>query len=54
MNSLSALWKTLVEEPLQGLADWLARFIRATQYHPERAYMRARRDDGGRPAGRSF
>lgn len=54
MNTILAVWKSLVEEPLHGVADWLARAIRATQYHPERAYMRARRDDGGRPVRRSF
>lgn len=54
MNSILAVWKSLVEAPLQGVADWLARFMRATQYHPEKAYMRARRDDGGRSIRRSF
>lgn len=45
MNSVSALWKSAVKDSLDGVSDWLKRLLKATHYHPEKAYMRVRRDD---------
>lgn len=45
MKYVMALWKLTVEAPLHGVSNWLGKLLKATHYHPERAYMRARRND---------
>lgn len=48
MTNIKTLWKLTVADSLHGVSDWLKQALKATHYHPERAYMRARQEDRGR------
>jgi hypothetical protein len=48
MTYIKTLWKLTVEDSLHGVSDWLKHVLKATHYHPEKAYMRAHQEDRGR------
>jgi hypothetical protein len=48
MTYIKTLWKLTVEDSLHGVSDWLKHILKATHYHPEKAYMRAHHEDRGR------